>query len=86
MYLNKSILGAKWQIKKFDNRDSLMISQKHNLPLTISQLLTVKNVKNNDVNEFLEPNLNNNLPNPLLLKDMDKAVSKTVEILAKNET
>ena len=76
MYKNKSLLKKYWSLGKIDERLVLSSSQKNNLSPILSKLLFLRNIKDDNINDFLNPNLNNNIPNPFLLKDMDNAVSR----------
>tara|TARA_Y100000590_G_scaffold427696_1_gene538148 strand:- start:3914 stop:5662 length:1749 start_codon:yes stop_codon:yes gene_type:complete len=78
-YTNKSLLGNQWEIKDCDERKSLMISQRHNISLIISKIIFLRNIKEDEVENFLNPNFNSNLPNPFILKDMEKSINKLVE-------
>ena len=66
-------------MKKCDERESLMISQRHNLSIMLGKLLTLRNIKEEQVQNFLNPIFKNNIPNPFDLKDMDKSINRTIE-------
>ena len=51
-------------MKKCDERESLMISQRHNLSIMLGKLLTLRNIKEEQVQNFLNPIFKNNIPNP----------------------
>ena len=79
MYPHKSLLNNKWKIKNCDERNSLMISQRHNLSLILGKLFTLRNIKDEQVQNFLNPIFKNNIPNPFELKDMDKSINRTIK-------
>jgi single-stranded-DNA-specific exonuclease len=79
LYSHKSLLNNKWKIKNCDERKSLMISQRHNLSLILGKLLTLRNVKDEEVQNFLSPIFVNNIPNPFDLKDMHKSINRTIK-------
>ena len=54
-----------------------MISQRHNLSPLLAKLLTIRNIKENEIENYLNPDLNNDLPNPFNLIDMKKSVERT---------
>ena len=81
LYTNKSLLGNQWVIKSFNERESLMISQRHNISLLISKLLILRKIKDEDVENFLNPDFKSSLPNPFILKDMEKSVNKVADII-----
>jgi len=85
LYHRNSLLNNKWKIKKCDERESLMIAQKHNLLLIVGKLLTLRNIKDEQVQNFLNPIFNNNIPNPFDLKDMDKSINRTIENIIKKK-
>ena len=76
MYSHNSLLNNTWKIKNCDERESLMISQKHNLSLIFGKLLTLRNIKDEQVQNFLYPIFINNIPNPFDLKDMEKSINR----------
>ena len=49
LYPKKSFLNNKWEIRNCDERESLMISQRHNLPPILAKLLTLRKIKDNQV-------------------------------------
>ena len=62
-----------------------MISQRHNISPLLAKLLNIRNIKEEDVENYLNPDLNNDLPNPFHFKDMKKSVVRTSEALLKNQ-
>ena len=66
-------------MKKCDERESLMISQRHNLSIMLGKLLTLRNIKDEQVQNFLNPIFKNNIPNPFELKDMNKSIKRTIK-------
>ena len=62
-----------------------MISQRHNISPLLAKLLNIRNIKEADIENYLNPDLNNNLPDPFLFKDMKKSVERTSEALLKNQ-
>ena len=62
-----------------------MISQRHNISLLISKLLILRKIKDEDVENFLNPDFKSSLPNPFILKDMEKSVNKVADIIISNK-
>ena len=56
-----------------------MLSQKYNLSLILGKLVVLKNIKDDDVENFLNPKIQNNIPNPFILKDMLRSVYRAIE-------
>ena len=85
MYNNKSLLNNYWKIKDFDERLGLYSSQINNISPTLAKLIYLRDIKNEYVEDYLNPNINNNLPNPFLLKDMEKTINRVILAIKNNE-
>ena len=85
MYKKKSSLNSYWTVEDCDERLSLSYSQIFNISPLLAKLILIRNIKDEFVLDFLNPNINNNIPNPFLLKDMDKAVNRIVKAIENNE-
>ena len=85
MYKNKSILQNEWLLKNIDERKILYVSQKYNFSNFLSKLISSIKINEEDIDEFINPDINNNIPNPFQLKDMDKSVLRTIKSIKKNE-
>ena len=81
LYSKKSLLENTWKIKDCDEREALMIAQRHNLPPVLGKLLTLRFIKNKDVENFLDPDFISNIPDPFTLKDMDKTIDRTMNAI-----
>ena len=81
----KSLLGNLWLKKKIDKRFSLNISQKYSLSLVSSNLITSRCLKTENIEKFLNPSIDNFLPNPIVFNGMEKAVKKVNETIKKKE-
>ncbi len=78
MYKNKSILSSKWILKEIDERKALYIAQKNNLSIFLSKLISLLEIDEEYISQFLNPNISDILPDPFILKDMKKAVERTI--------
>ena len=85
MYNNKSLLNNYWKIKDFDERLGLYSSQINNISPTLAKLIYLRDIKNEYVEDYLNPNINNNLPNPFLLKVMKKSINRVILAIKNNE-
>ena len=56
-----------------------------NLSEILSKLIAIRKIKIEDVKLFLNPKIKNFLPNPFILKDMEKAVDRTIKAIKNNE-
>ena len=83
--VHNSVKGKVWRWLDPDARTALAIQQRYNLsPLTAS-LLVSRGIGLDDVDSFLQPRLRDFLPDPLHLKDMDKAIARLVQAIQNNE-
>lgn len=55
------------------------------LPEVVARLLAIRGVNPEDVQFFLEPTFKEHLPDPYILKDMEKAVKRIVKAIRSNE-
>ena len=85
MFANKSLLGSYWHLKDIDERLILSFSQKNKISTLLAKLLLHRSVNIDLVDDFLNPNINNNLPDPFLLKDMEKSVNRVISAIQNNE-
>ncbi len=81
----KSVSGKEWIIKKFKEEEVNFLKENFFLDEIISKLLVLRKIKREDVNTYLNPSIKNSMPNPFLLKDMDKAVKRTVNSIVNNK-
>ena len=61
------------------------IKETFSLDEITSKLLSIRNIKKEEINSFLNPSIKNFLPNPNNLLDMDKSTLRTVEAITNNE-
>ena len=80
-----SVSGKSWILKKYNEEDLSFIKENFLLDEITSKLLSIRNIKKEEINSFLNPSLKNFLPNPDNLIDMEKSTLRTVEAISKNE-
>ena len=83
--IEHSLTGRRWAERLGDERIALAMAQRHGLPDAICRLLAARDVALDDVPDFLEPTLRKFLPDPLHLKDMDRAVARLVRAVQTGE-
>ena len=76
-----SVSGKNWIIKKYNHETASYLKDNFNLSEIISKLLSIRNIKIEEVNLFLNPRIKNLLPNPFILKDMEKSVNRTIKAI-----
>ena len=80
-----SVSGKNWLLKKYNQEDMSFLKENFFLDDITSKLLSIRKIKKNEVNAFLNPSIKNFLPNPNDLVDMDKSTKRVVEGISKNE-
>jgi len=80
-----SVSGKNWIFKKYNTEDISKFTETFSLSETTAKLLSIRKDKIGDINSFLDPKIKNLLPNPLSLKDMDKAIDKAFKSISQNE-
>jgi len=81
----KSLLSRRWKLYDFDERNVIYFSQTFNLKYIVAKLLSIRGVEKDYIENFLNPNINNDIPNPSKLKDIEKATSRVIQALEKKE-
>ena len=72
MKLN-SVLGKNWISKKYNEEIVSALKNNFNLSEILSRLIAIRRINLDEVNLYLNPKLKNTLPDPFILKDMDKS-------------
>jgi single-stranded-DNA-specific exonuclease len=80
-----SITGKNWYFKKFKSSDIEYFSENFSLSEIVSKLISIRKKNISDINLFLDPKIKNLLPNPLVLKDMSKAVDRVYNCIKNND-
>ncbi|MFA5040895.1 MAG: single-stranded-DNA-specific exonuclease RecJ [Bdellovibrionales bacterium] len=84
--VDKSLTGRRWVARDFDERITLALSQRYEMPEIIARSLNARGVGLDAADSFLDPKLRDLLPNPSDLKDMDKAAARFVAAVRQNES
>ena len=80
-----SLSGKKWILKKYSQNDLRFIKENFLLDEITSKLLSIRKIKKEEINSFLNPSIKNFLPNPNILVDMEKSATRTVKSIINNE-
>ena len=74
-----------WKYKQHNDEDIKNISEEFSVPISISTIMSLKKINTKDrARTFFYNNLNQ-LHNPLLMKDMSKAIKRIVQAKDNNE-
>lgn len=82
---DKSLGGNLWKVAPVNERIIEHICQEYHLPYLVARILYLRGIPKEDIKNFIEPKLQNLLPDPSCLKDMDKASSRIAEAIIKKE-
>ena len=80
-----SVSGKSWILKKYNQEEISFLKDNFFLDEMTSKLLSIRKIKREEVNSFLNPSIKNFLPNPNILSDMDKTSVRTLEAVEKKE-
>ena len=80
-----SVTGKEWVLKDFKKNDFDYLIDNHSLDTTVAKLIAIKKIKKEDIENYLNPAIKNLLPNPSVLKGMDKATSRTLKAILEKE-
>lgn len=80
-----SLLEKRWMLRSCDENHIQTFVQKFELSSIVARLLAMRGHDVHSVPLFLEPSLRHHLPDPLLLKDMDRAVTRLLKAIQSRE-
>jgi single-stranded-DNA-specific exonuclease len=83
--VERSYCGRAWRQRRADDRQGLAIAQRFSVPELVGRLLAARHVTVDDTASFLNPKLRDLLPDPSRFRDMDRAVERLQEAIARNE-
>ncbi len=80
-----SVTGRRWRLRQHDERTALAIAQRHALPELVARMLAGRGVSIDTAESFLHPSLQNDLPDPACLKDMERAAQRLAQAVMTRE-
>lgn len=80
-----SLSGRRWTIKYGDDRLAMAISQRLKVPDIVGGVLARRGISLDEAEEFLNPKLKTQLPDPSHLLDMDKAAERITSAIINDE-
>src|SRR6185369_15212901 len=83
--IERSLGGKRWYSRDIDHRHALAISQRYGLGEVAARVLAGRALDLDRIEEFLAPSLRRSLPDPSVLRDMDKAATRLAEAVARGE-
>lgn len=82
----RSLTGRDWIEPPVDAGLARALAQRHDLPEVVGRLLAMRGVDLDAAPGFLEPRLRDQMPDPSLLLDMDKAAERLARAVRTSET
>ena len=76
-----SVSRKNWILKKYNQEDIIFFKDNFSLDEITSKLLSIRNIKKNEVKSFLNPSIKNFLPNPYIINDMEKSCKKVFDVI-----
>lgn len=80
-----SVNGNLWKLAEIDDRPVELMCQHLGISVNLAKLLLERNITESDAGYFLNPKISTLMPNPSILKDMDKAVKRIAEAIINHE-
>ncbi len=84
--VERSLLGRRWRARLADSMTGLALAQAIEVPEPVGRVLAARGVAADDAPDYLEPTLRRLLPDPLHLRDMERAVVRLAAALEAGET
>lgn len=82
---NLSLNGNIWKIAAYDEHKAETISLKYNLPFCVASIIASRGISIDNVENFLNPKLQNLMPDPFCLKDMEKGIKRIADAIEHKE-
>lgn len=83
--MKTSILGYNWQVNEFDERVCKTMMQRFEISEILARLLAMRGVAIGEVENFLNPKIKTNLPNPFDLDGVLDGVLHVIEAIKQNK-
>ena len=80
-----SVSGKNWVLRKYSEENSNFLKDNFSLDEITSKLLSIRQIKKNEISSFLNPSIKNFLPNPYDLIDMEKSTLRTAKAIFQKE-
>ena len=84
----RSVTDRVWRYR-LDNQgeaQALALQQEHGVSDALARILAGRGVRSSDLPAYLEPRLRDLMPDPLLLKDMDRAAARLADAVMRKES
>jgi single-stranded-DNA-specific exonuclease len=85
--VTNSLTGRRW-VDRLDaaaQREAMTIAQHHGLHQSLARVIAGRGITTAEVQDFLEPTMRSAMPDPLVLRDMEKAIERLAEAITRKE-
>ncbi len=83
--VEESSEGRLWTVREIDQPLADRISRLFDIPPVLAEVLVSRGFDLETVDNYLDPKIKNLMPDPSIIKDLDKAVDRLIEAIEKNE-
>lgn len=83
--VKESASGKRWVLQENDSDLVRSLSRKYDIPLVLAEVLASRGIDMDLANDYLDPRIKNMMPDPSVMKDMDKAVKRIADAIEKGE-
>ena len=83
--VERSVTGRRWLNRANNDRDGLALSQRFGLPEVVGRLMSARGIGVSEAERFLAPSMRDQLPDPSVLRDMDRAAARLVTAVREGE-
>ncbi len=83
--VTSSLCGLSWEMPPADDRLVAALAGRFELPEVAARILAARGIGLDEAEAFLYPTLKQHLPNPLTLKDMEKAANRMADSIMAGE-
>lgn len=81
----QSFGGLRWEMQQGNEQTASALAQNLHLPDVVARILAARGITPETAEAFLHPTLRQHLPNPLTLKDMEKAANRMADAIQAGE-
>ncbi len=77
--------GRRWRLREADPRETLAIAQKACIDPVLARIVCARGITHQNAADYLSPSLRASMPDPVILKDMDRAVARLSDAIRNGE-
>ena len=79
----KSVTGKNWLFKQYDEKYAKKIYETFHFSEILSKIISIRKIELDQIENFINPTIKKNIPNPNSIKDMDIATNATISHIQK---